>query len=667
MVSEKKIQNRIKELVKEIKEHNQKYYDQDLPVITDFEYDTKVKELGYLEENYPHLIFADSPTNKVGGTVSASFQKYKHQVPMLSLANSYSKQELLDFDARVKKTLLKEVNELEDLTYCCELKMDGLAISLIYEQGVLVKGITRGDGKTGEDITENIKMISDIPKQLLSKVDVEVRGEVYLEKDRLIEINKQRTIEGEAEFANARNAAAGTIRQLDSKIVGERELSFYPYFVVAAAEHGLVVQSQMLEWLKQQGFQVNEHYIAKANISQVIAYCEDWEKKRDSLGYEFDGVVVKVEEFKYQELLGTNMKTPKWAIAFKFFEEVANTVLEDVLYQVGRLGTITPVAVLKPVELSGATVERATLHNSDFIEEKGVAINDEVVVKRAAEVIPAVVMVSHRSENRKEIVFPTECPVCGTLLKQEEDNVAIYCPNIKCKGRLKAQLIHVVSRDAFNISGIGDKLIEQMVEQEVVTDWVQLFELDSEKLSSLERMGEKTVTNILSQLEKAKSIGLAKILFATGIKQVGVRAAELLVSSVSSYNDFFSMKVEEFSEIDGIGEKTACLLKDFFESERARELFRYLEEHGFNFEIEKNISGSSLLNKKFVITGSFDKYSRSELTDLIKSHQGIVASSVSKNTDFVVAGDNAGSKLQKAQEFGVQVISESQLEEMIKI
>lgn len=665
MVSEKKILKRIKELVSEIKEHNQNYYDEDAPVITDFEYDTKVKELTYLEENYPHLVFADSPTNQVGGTVSASFQKVKHQVPMLSLANSYSKQELIDFDARVRKLLLKEVEQFSALKYCCELKMDGLAISIIYKDGYLVKGITRGDGKIGEDVTENIKMIAVIPHSILCKEDVEIRGEVYLEKDRLAKINEQRKQEGEAEFANARNAAAGTIRQLDSKIVGERMLSFSPYSLVSATGFGLATQSQMLGWLKVQGFVVNDKYLADAEISQVLAFCEEWEQKRDSLDYVFDGIVIKVETFKFQELLGSNMKTPKWAIAYKFFEEVVNTILADVLYQVGRLGTITPVAVLAPVEVSGAIVERATLHNKDFIEEKGVAIHDEVAIKRAAEVIPAVVMVTHRSETRKEIVFPTHCPVCETLLKQEEDNVAIFCPNIHCKGRLKAQLTHVVARDAFNISGIGEKLIEQFVEQAIITDWIELFEINGERLSVLERMGTKTIENILSQLEKAKKIGLAKILFAIGIKQVGVRASELLVSAVSSYEDFFKMQVEDFSKIEGIGEKTAILLKEFFESERAREIFVYLEEQGFNLAIENNFKSSNLSGKKFVITGSFARYSRAEMIALIKSHQGTISSSVSKNVDFVVAGENAGSKLQKAQDLGVEIISESQLEEML--
>ena len=665
MVSEKKIEKRIKELVSEIKEHNQRYYDKDSPVITDFEYDMKIKELAYLEDNFPHLVFADSPLNKVGGTVSASFQKVTHQVPMLSLANSYSKQEVIEFDSRVKRSLLKEVDELKELQYCCELKMDGLAVSLIYRDGLLYKGITRGDGKIGEDVTENIKRIEDIPVSISCKDELEIRGEVYLKRERLKQINEKRSLLGEAEFANARNAAAGTIRQLDSKIVEDRGLSFSPYYLVSAVSHGLKIHSEMFGWLKKQGFSINDNYLAQADLNQVIKFCEQWENKRGELAYDFDGIVIKVEDLLLQELLGSNMKTPKWAIAYKFVEEVATTILEDVIYQVGRLGTITPVAVLKPVEISGAMVERATLHNCDFVQQKGVAINDEVVVKRAAEVIPAVVMVSHQGENRKEIMFPINCPVCGTLLKQEDDNVAIYCPNQKCKGRLKAQLIHVVSRDAFNIGGIGDKLIEQLVEQEVVTDWLMLLGLDKDKLASLERMGDKSINNIIIQLENAKQVGLAKIVFAIGIKQVGYRSAELLSSSVSNYEDFFKMEVEDFIRIDGVGEKTAIFLKEFFDSERAAQIFNYFKENGFDLSIERDFKGSSLLGKKVVITGSFKNYSRSGMSDLIKAHQGVVSSSVSKNTDYVVVGENPGSKLQKANELSVSILSEEELEEML--
>ena len=665
MVSEKKIEKRIKELVSEIKEHNQSYYDKDSPLITDFEYDMKLKELAYLEENFPHLVFVDSPLNKVGGTVSASFQKVTHQVPMLSLANSYSKQEIIDFDSRVTKSLLKEVDELKELRYCCELKMDGLAVSLIYKDGLLYKAITRGDGKIGEDVTENIKRIEDIPKSIICKDELEIRGEVYLKRERLKQINEKRKNEGEAEFANARNAAAGTIRQLDSNIVGERGLSFSPYYLVSADRHGLKIHSEMFSWLKKQGFVINDNYLAQSDLNQVIKFCEEWENKQDELSYDFDGIVIKVEDLLLQELLGSNMKTPKWAIAYKFLEEVATTILEDVLYQVGRLGTITPVAVLKPVEISGAMVERATLHNCDFIQQKGVAINDEVVVKRAAEVIPAVVMVSHQGENRKEIIFPSNCPICSTVLKQDDDNVAIYCPNLKCKGRLKAQLIHVVSRDAFNIGGIGDKLIEQLVEQEVLTDWLMLFELDKDTLGSLERMGDKSINNIVVQLEKSKQIGLAKIIFAIGIKQVGYRSAELLSFSVSSYEELFKMEVEDFLRIEGIGEKTALFLKEFFDSERAIQIFEYFNKKGFDLSLEQNFVGSIFLGKKVVITGSFKNYSRSEMFDLIKAHQGTVSSSVSKNTDYVVVGENPGSKMQKATEFGVSIISEDEIEGML--
>lgn len=665
MVSDKKIEKRIKELISEINKHNKNYYDNDSPIITDFEYDTKVKELTYLEENYPHLVLGDSPLKKIGGTASSSFAKVEHSFPMLSLANSYSKQEIVDFDARVKKILAKEVDNFASLSYCCELKFDGLAISLIYNNGSFVRAITRGDGKVGEDVTENIKMIEDVPKKIAFKQNIEIRGEVYLKKEKLLQINEQRRSVGEEEFANARNAAAGTIRQIDSSIVAQRGLSFSPYIIVSATSYGLTKHSQSFDWLKKQGFIVNEHYLPNLDISEVIKYCEEWENKKDELSYEFDGVVIKVESFNFQELLGANMKTPKWAIAYKFSEEVAVTVLQDVFFQVGRLGTITPVAALKPVEISGAMVERATLHNSDFISEKGIAINDEVVIKRAAEVIPAVVMVSHRSKNSREIKFPVNCPVCNSKLEKEEDNVAVYCSNIKCKGRLKAHLTHVVSRDAFNIAGIGDKLIEQLVEKEIIRDWTDLFTLRYEQLINLERMGDKSVNNILSEINKAKSAGLAKIIYAMGIKHVGIRASELVALTVSSYEDLFDMSIEDLLKIEGIGEKTALFFKNFLDVQSTKNIFDFFKESGFDLSTSKNFNGSALIGKKVVITGSFKNYSRVEMTNLIKSNQGVVSGSVSKLTDYVVVGENPGSKLDKAKELGVRIISEDELEVML--
>jgi DNA ligase (NAD+) len=666
MQLEKKIKQKMKILYEEISFHNQNYYQKNISNISDFEYDTKVKELEYLEKEYPQYAKTNSPINKVGVKPSNLFKKVKHNNLMLSLSNSYSAQDIIEFDQRIKNVLSKEINSNKDIKYCCELKYDGLAVTLIYNNGKFLQAITRGDGKVGEDVTDNVMQIKDIPMLIAYKEFLEVRGEVYLKKNMLDVINKERKDNGENEFSNTRNVASGTIRQLDSLEVKKRGLSFLPYYIVNSKKLGINHHSSIFKFLEEQGFNVCSNYSSNVLIDDVLSFCSFWEKNRDKLEMDVDGVVIKVEEIYFQEILGDNLKSPRWAISYKFSEKMAKTFLKDVLFQVGRLGTITPVAVLEPVELSGAIIERATLHNYDYILEKGICINDEVMIKRAAEVIPAVVMVSNRNVNRKEIIFPSECPICSTVLEKEEDNVAVYCPNLFCKGRLKAQLLHVVSRNAFNVEGIGNKIIEQLVDKEIIDDWIRIFDLNFNQLITLERMGDKSVNNILLQLEKAKKVSISKIIFAIGIKYVGAKASEIVSAFVQSYEELFQTDKNTYLQIDGIGEKTALSLYNFFSSKRANMIFEYFKSQGFNFSKDDASDTNLLSGKKFVITGKFDNYPRSEIIEKIKKNQGDVLSKVSTKVDYLIKGDDPGSKFEQALKINIKIINLNDFLNMIK-
>ena len=666
MISEKKIIRRIQELTGQIGEHNKRYHDKQSPVISDFEYDVLVKELEYLEKEFPHLIRTDSPTLSVGADPSPTFQKIRHHEPMISLSNAYSFHESVDFDARIRNQLSKEIGTVPTLDYFCELKIDGLAISLRYQEGKLLRGVTRGDGQVGEEVSANIREILDIPRFIPFKGSVEIRGEVYMERNELHRINAERLLEGDTPFANTRNASAGSLRQLDPTIVARRRLRFFAYSIVHAMELGPNTQSELFELLHSWAITINPHASLCGNLEAVQAYIQKWEQDRSGLPYEIDGVVVKLNPLSYQDLVGNTAKSPRWAMAYKFIAEEAKTVLKNVFFQVGRLGTITPVALIDPVKISGATISRATLHNKDFILEKGIGLNDEIIIKRAGEVIPEVVMVAHKPANSIPISFPERCPSCDSLLVESDELVAVVCPNESCPGRVKAQILHVVSRDALNMEGMGEKLVDQLLVAGIVREWTDLFSLSPQKLSSLERTGEKSIANILSQIEKAKQQPLSNVLFALGIKFIGEKSAQQIATHISDVRDLFRMTKEDFEKIEGIGQKSAQELFNFFAAPTSQELIHALIDLGFTLQSDSKRLSQKLQGKIFVVTGTLEHFSRKEIEELIQSHSGKVAGTVSKLTSFVVAGTSAGSKLDKAQTLGVPVITEDEFREMVK-
>lgn len=664
MVSLKKIKQRILSLVKLKSEHDKSYYENNSPLISDFEYDSLVKELEFLAQTYPDLM-PGKVIDKVGGKPSEKFKKIKHNLPMQSLDNSYSFQELRDFDKRITKLLIKDIPEFGNSEYCCELKIDGLAVSLLYVDGVFTRAITRGDGKVGEDVTENVGRIEDVPHKINYKEPLGVRGEVYLEKEQLFVINQIRKSRQETEFSNTRNAAAGTLRQLDSQIVADRKLRFFPYFLENTSEIGFEKHSAIFPFLKENGFNLNKYEVFNG-IEEVVQYCEGLKEKIKKFPFDADGVVVKVNNLKHQDLLGANSKSPKWAIAYKFHEEHVNTIIKEVDFQVGRLGTITPVAKLLPVSVGGAVVNNATLHNRDHISEKGIAIKDEVLIKRAGEVIPAVVMVVKRPDDRKEIIFPEFCPACGTKLQEDEGQVAVYCPNLKCKGRLKAQLKYLASRDVFNISGLGEKLIDQFLEKGLVENWLDIFDLSKEQILSLARMGETSTDKLLAEIKMAKQADLPKIIMALGIKYVGDKSARIVADNITSLSEIAFLSQEVMQGWEGIGEKTASAIREFVSGDLFLDIINSLSTKGFCLDAKPQHVSNKLEGLSFVITGSLINYSRTEIKELIQNNKGKILDSVSKRANYLIVGDNPGSKMDKALEQGVPVIKEDDLMEMLK-
>lgn len=647
-------QKRISELVDKIFYHNEKYFNQDAPEISNFEYDMLVNELADLENKYPLFVRQDSPLKKIGVKAKSTFAKAEHKIPMLSLGNSYSYDDLQLFMERVERALKKEITP-DSLEYFCELKIDGLAVSLIYKDGQLVRGITRGDGKVGEDVTENVKVIADIPCQLNEPVSLDVRGEIYLENNQLEIINKDRQKSGETVFANCRNAASGTLRQLDVSVVQKRNLHFFAYYSPNCKKQ---TQSEVLDYLQKLGLSVNKNSRVVDDSGQVKEYCSEFEQRRDDIPYHFDGVVLKVNNYNYQNILGATAKAPRWAIAYKFAAEISRTIIKDVHFQVGRLGTVTPVALLKPVLIGGVTISKATLHNEDFIQEKQIGIEDEVVVKRAGEVIPEVVMVSSKGEYRRDIVYPNVCPLCATVLQKDKDQSAWYCPSLDCPGRIRAQISHVVGRNALNIQGFGKKLTDKLLDQGIIHSWVDIFNLTAEELLPLERFEDKSVANLIAEIDKAKRLPLSRVIFALGIRYVGAKTAELICENIENIEDLFVISAELLANIDGIGEKTANKIFCYFNDSCNQFQINLLKEAGFEMKNKSTKVNDSLMGQSIVVTGTLQQHTRAEIEQLIKDHGGKISSSVSKKTSFVVVGDNAGSKLDKANKLGVKILSE---------
>ena len=682
---EDEIKEKYEKLRKEIEKHNNLYYNEDNPIISDMEYDKLIRELRDLEETNPNLKveyeiknskvgFGNeksenenvSPTEKIGGIASEKFSKVRHRVPMLSLSNTYNISEIEDFDKRVKKI----IDVKKKIDYVLELKLDGLSISLIYENGILKQGITRGDGQIGEDVTENIMEIKSIPKKLKEPISLEVRGEVILPISEFGRINQEREDEGEDVFANPRNAAAGTIRQLDKSIVKERKLDCYLYYLVNAEEYGMKTHKESIEYIEKLGFKTTKIFELYNDFGKLEKAIDVWKTKREKLDYETDGLVIKVNEFEHYDELGYTTKSPRWAIAYKFPAEQMKTKLYDVTFQVGRTGVVTPVAELEAVNLSGSVVKRASLHNFDEIRRKEIKIGDNVIIEKAAEIIPQVVNVvfEDRKGDEKDIEVPTNCPICDSELVKEEGQVALKCLNPQCPEKVKREIAYFVSRDAMNITGLGEKIVEKFIELRKIKTVVDIYSLKNyaEELENLEKMGKKSVENLINSIEESKKQGFSKVLYALGIPFVGKFNANLLTKNYNSIELLKEKSIEDLLEIKGIGDKVAVAVHTYLNDENNWAKIVALKEIGLQFEAEKaeeeKIEDNPIKGKSFLATGKLEKYKRNDIKDIILAKGGNYLSGVTKKLDYLIAGEKAGSKLSKAEELGVRVLTEEEFE-----
>lgn len=655
--------DRIKELVKLLNYYNYKYYVENNPVVSDYEYDQLYKELVNLEKKYPQYVLPDSPTQRVGGQPLKEFTTVQHKIPMLSIDNTYSEDELVEFDKRIKR-----MAKVEEIDYVVELKYDGVAVSLIYENGKFVLGASRGDGFRGDDITENLKTIKTLPLTIDYKEPLEVRGEVYMRKDDFERLNKEREKNGEPLFANPRNATAGSLKLLDSKEVAKRNLQLFVYQGILGEKYN--THLEVMIFLKNIGFPVSPHMKHAKNIEEVIDYCKEWEEKRFSLPYNIDGMVVKVNSLSLQETLGTTTKSPRWVVAYKFPAEQVTTVIEDVIVQVGRTGTLTPVAILQPVQVSGTVVSRATLHNFDEIKRLGVKIGDRVFVEKSGEIIPKIVKVipEARDGDEKEIPLPSHCPVCGSPVVKYPGEVAIRCPNVRCPAQVKERIIHFASKNAMDIEGLGEQWVNIFVDKGILSDYGDIYYLKYEDLIHLERMGEKSVKNLLESIEESKKRPLSRLIFALGIRYIGVHASEILAENFNSIDELSNATLEQLSSIEEIGPVMAKSIVEFFNNEENLEVIEKLKKAGVKTSRDKDeIKKKDVLaNLTFVITGTLRNYTRDEITEYIKSLGGKVSSSVSKKTDYIICGEEPGSKLQKGKQLGIKIISEEEFEKMVK-
>ena len=656
-------------LRKELRHHEYLYYVMDAPTITDAEYDRLMIRLREIEAEYLEDVPADSPTQRVGGKVNPEFTEVKHLTPLLSLGNAFSADELRAFDERVRNGL-PQGSEVE---YVLEPKIDGLACSLVYENGKFVRAATRGDGVVGENVTANVRTIRAIPLTLTVPAGEEVpelldvRGEVYMPRHEFMRLNEERAEKGEAEFANPRNAAAGSLRQLDPQVTAKRSLSFFAYNVGNGA---LEKHSDSLAMLKGYGFKVSENYKVVANIEEAIKFIEDFDAKRSSLAYDTDGAVIKVNAVYQQRILGATGKDPRWAIAYKFPPEQAETTLEDIVWRVGRTGVLTPTAVLTPVKLSGSVVSRATLHNEDFIREKGICIGDRVIINKAGEIIPEVLRVveSKRTGEETPVVIPAECPECGWKVERQGSEAAIRCTNPHCPALGREGLIHFVSRDAMNIEGCGPSVINQLIDNELVRDAADLYSLQKEDLLKLERMGEKSADNLLKAIEASKENELDKLLFGLGIRHVGAKVARILAEEFGTVKKLLETEPEQLAAIRDIGDKIAESVVTWLSVPTNVDLLERLEKAGLKMEFAVRAKSESnpFFGKTLVFTGTLPTLGRAEAQTMAQDVGAKVSGSVSKKTDFVVAGAEAGSKLEKAEKLGVTVIDEATFLQMIK-
>jgi len=655
---------RMEELIPLLDKYSHEYYVLDSPSIPDEDYDKMYRELVEIEEAYPELIQQDSPTQRVGGDLLEGFNKVEHDSQMLSLDNVFSYEELKNFDERIRR------NTTGRIQYFCELKIDGLAVSLKYKDGRLVQAATRGDGTVGEDVTGNVRAIKPIPLSLKEKVTLEARGEIYMPKDSFLKLNQSREEEGKNVFANSRNAAAGTLRNLDPKVTASRNLNVFLYYLVNSEVLGVDSQEEALNTLDQVGLRTNKERAVFESVDEVWSYIQEYEEKRNSLPYEIDGIVIKVNEFKRQNELGNTVKAPRWATAYKFPAEEAFTTLHEVEWTVGRTGVVTPTAIMDPVTLAGSVVQRASLHNVDLMEEKDIRLEDRVVIRKAGDIIPEVVRVDFdsRPAGSEPYEFPDKCPACGSELTHLDDEVALRCINPQCPAQSKEKLIHFVSRNAMNIDGLGEKIVSQLFEKDLVRDSADLYSLKKEDLLDLERMGDKSSDNLLKAIEDSKSNSLERLLFGLGIRHVGVKAGRLLAEKFGTINKVMEADEEDILSIDGIGEIIAESIVEFFSLEEAQVLIDKLKAADVNMTYLKKVTEASqsaeesvFNGKTMVLTGKLKQYTRNELKEILIELGANVTGSVSKNTDILVAGEDAGSKLDKAQNLDIDIWSEDQL------
>ena len=651
--------SRAEELTAQLNYHNDRYYNQDNPEISDYEYDMMLRELENIEAEFPQLVTPQSPTQRVGGSKGEKFSPVVHEVVMESLHDSFSGDEVRDFDRKVKAVV-------SDTQYVVEPKIDGLSVSCEYRNGVFVRGSTRGDGAVGEDVTENLMTIKSLPKRIDNAPEfLEVRGEVYMSLSSFLEIVAEQENNGEKPFKNPRNAAAGSLRQKDAKITAKRNLDIFVFNIQQIEGVTLTNHAQSLDYLKSLGFPVTSHRVCDT-VEEVLTVIDEIDKTRGELPCDIDGAVIKVNDFAHREVLGSTAKFPKWAEAYKYPPEEKETELLDIEINVGRTGALTPVGIFSPVLLAGTTVSRATLHNEDFIREKNIHIGDVVVIRKAGEIIPEVLSVSQCRSLSDPYTFPQNCPSCGSKVVRERDEAAVRCTNSDCPAQLLRHLIHFVSRDAMDIDGLGPAVLEQLLNNGLIKSFVDIYNLRAIDVASLERMGEKSAVNLITAIEKSKSAEINRLVYALGIRHIGQKAAKLLCEHFLSIEAIFDASVEEISSIDGFGEIMAQSVYDYFSLEQTRELINSLKDSGVLMTpIEKKSEGGIFLGKTFVLTGTLPTMKRSEASKLIEANGGKTSSSVSKKTDFVLAGEDAGSKLTKANALGVTVISEEEFLAML--
>ena len=663
-MTKEQAKDRIDELNKLTAYYAKKYYDDDDPEISDFEYDMLMLELRNLEKEYPEFISKDSLTQKVGGTVKEGFEKVEHEVPLQSLQDIFDFDELRAFDDRVKKSL-----ETENVSYVVETKIDGLSCSLEYKKGEFYRGATRGNGLVGEDITENLKTIKSIPKKLKEPIDITVRGEVFIGSAEFEKMNEERALNDEPLFANARNAAAGSLRQLDSSITAERPLDIFIFNVQKCDSIKFTSHIDSLNYLEKIGFNVNPIRVHVNTIDEAINEIEKIGENREGLSFGIDGAVIKVDDLAQREILGTNYKTPKWAIAYKYPPEQKETILKEIAFQVGRTGVITPMAILEPVKVAGSTISKTTLHNEDFVKEKDLMVGDTVVIQKAGDVIPEVVRVVKEKRTGKEIPFvmPKKCPVCGADCVREEGEAATRCIGVECSAKQYRNIIHFASRDAMNILGLGDSIIEEFLNRGMIKNIADLYELSLEDIASLKKNGKKFASNLINSLNASKNNDLYRLINGLGIRNVGVKAAKSLAKYYKTMDNLMNATKEDLTSIDDVGEIMATSIYEFFNQDQTKDLIQRFKNLGLNMEaIQEEGADSRFEDMTFVLTGALDKYSRKEAEDIIEKFGGKASSSVSKKTTYVLAGEDSGSKLEKANKLGVKVITEAEFDEMIK-